>query len=55
MGLSMNQEVEFEGDMELGKLADEKPMGGWATNFMAAYKKVGKFEYMLYALVHFFF
>jgi len=43
MTLSMNQEVEFEGDLELGKLADEKPAKqGWATNIMAAYQKVGK-------------
>lgn len=43
MSLSMNQDVEFEGDVELGKLADERPARqGWATNIMAAYQKVGE-------------
>jgi len=43
MGLSMNQEVEFEGDVELGKIVDDKPAtSGWASNIMAAYRQVGK-------------
>lgn len=47
MGLSMNQEVEFEGDVELAKIADEKPAaGGWAANIMAAYQKVGENDYV---------
>ncbi|KAK3729470.1 hypothetical protein QZH41_019787, partial [Actinostola sp. cb2023] len=41
MGLSMNQEVEFEGDVELGKIVDDKPAtSGWASNIMAAYRQV---------------
>jgi hypothetical protein len=43
MGLSINHEVEFEGDVELGKIADDKPATPiWASKIMAAFEKAGK-------------
>ncbi|XP_031568045.1 ras and EF-hand domain-containing protein homolog isoform X3 [Actinia tenebrosa] len=40
MAPSMNHEVEFDGDVELGKIAEDKPSTPiWASKIMAAYEK----------------
>lgn len=45
MALSINHEVEFDGDVELGKIAEEKPTTPiWASKIMAAVEKAGKID-----------